>query len=210
VTGRGRGRAGDGERSERGEGREKDAGHGGVDILRTVHEEILRSAVKAPLRASVEVVRAYVGIGANLGAREDTIRRAVDLLAAEEGIDVLAVSTLRETEPWGPVVQPAFLNGAVALETQLGPEALLATLLAVEQVLGRRRDEATARWGPRTIDLDLLLYGDRTIDLPGLTVPHPRLHERRFALEPLAELAPDAEVPGRGAVAELLAGLEDG
>ena len=80
----------------------------------------------------------------------------------------------------------------------------------MEQALGRRRDEATARWGPRTIDLDLLLYGDRTIDLPGLTVPHPRLHERRFALEPLAELAPDAEVPGRGAVAELLAALEDG
>jgi 2-amino-4-hydroxy-6-hydroxymethyldihydropteridine diphosphokinase len=178
--------------------------------LRTVREEILRNAVKAPLRASVGVVRAYVGIGANLGAREDTIRRAVDLLTAEEGIEVLAVSTLRETEPWGPVAQPAFLNGAVALETGLGPEALLATLLAVEQALGRRRDEATARWGPRTIDLDLLLYGDRTIDLPGLTVPHPRLHERRFALEPLAELVPDAEVPGRGAVAELLAALEDG
>jgi 2-amino-4-hydroxy-6-hydroxymethyldihydropteridine diphosphokinase len=80
----------------------------------------------------------------------------------------------------------------------------------VEQALGRRRDGATARWGPRTIDLDLLLYGDRTIDLPGLTVPHPRLHERRFALEPLAELVPEAEVPGRGAVAELLAALEDG
>ena len=90
MTGRGRGGAGDGERSERGEGGEKEAGHGGVDILRAVREEILRNAVKAPLRASVEVVRAYVGIGANLGAREDTIRRAVDLLAAEEGIDVLA------------------------------------------------------------------------------------------------------------------------
>ena len=122
----------------------------------------------------------------------------------------MAVSTLRETEPWGPVAQPRFLNGAVALETLLEPEALLATLLAVERTLGRRRDEATERWGPRTIDLDLLLYGDRVLDLPGLTVPHPRLHERRFALEPLAELAPDADVPGRGTVAALLAALGDG
>ena len=153
---------------------------------------------------------AYVGIGANLGEREATVGRAIELLGEAEGVDVVAVSTLRETEPWGPVPQPPFLNGAVALETGLGPEALLETLLAVEQALGRRRDEATERWGPRAIDLDLLLYGDRTLDLPGLTVPHPRLHERRFALEPLAELAPDADVPGHGTVSELLAALDDG
>jgi 2-amino-4-hydroxy-6-hydroxymethyldihydropteridine diphosphokinase len=155
-------------------------------------------------------VRAYVGIGSNLGDREETIRRAVERLAATDGIEVVAVSTLRETEPWGPVAQPPFLNGAAALETRLAPEELLAALLDVEQSLGRRRDEATERWGPRTVDLDLLLYGDRALDLPGLTVPHPRLHERRFALEPLAELAPDAAVPGRGVVAELLAALEGG
>jgi 2-amino-4-hydroxy-6-hydroxymethyldihydropteridine diphosphokinase len=183
---------------------------GEVVILRTVREEILRTVVKAPLRASVGAVRAYVGIGANLGDREETVRRAVALLAEADGIEVVAVSTLRETEPWGPVAQPPFLNGAAALETRLGPEALLATLLAVEQALGRRRDETAVRWGPRTIDLDLLLFGDRTVDLPGLTVPHPRLHERRFALEPLAELAPDADVPGHGTVAELLAALEGG
>ena len=155
-------------------------------------------------------MRAYVGIGSNLGDREEIVRRALELLGEADGVDVVAVSTLRETEPWGPVAQPPFLNGAAALETRLGPEALLATLLSVEQALGRRRDGAAERWGPRTIDLDLLLYGDRTLDLPGLTVPHPRLHERRFALEPLAELAPDAHVPGRGTVAELLAALEGG
>ncbi len=178
--------------------------------MRSDREEILRNVVKTPLRASVGVVRAYVGIGANLGDREESLRRAVELLGAADGIEVFAVSTLRETEPWGPVAQPPFLNGVVAVETRLGPEALLATLLAVEHALGRRRDEATGRWGPRTIDLDLLLYGDRELDVPGLTVPHPRLHERRFALEPLAELAADAVVPGRGTVAELLAALAGG
>ena len=155
-------------------------------------------------------MRAYVGIGSNLGDRVEIVRRALELLGEADGVEVVAVSTLRETEPWGPVAQPPFLNGAAALETRLGPEALLATLLSVEQTLGRRRDGAAARWGPRTIDLDLLLYGERTLDLPGLTVPHPRLHERRFALEPLAELAPDADVPGRGTVAELLAALQGG
>lgn len=146
------------------------------------------------------MTRAYVGLGANLGDREATIRAA---LAALPG--VVGVSTLRETEPVGVVDQPPFLNGAAALETELGPRELLDVLLAVERDLGRERRE---RWGPRTIDLDLLLYGDETIDEPGLTVPHPRLHERRFALEPLLELAPDLVVPARGRVANLLAELD--
>jgi 2-amino-4-hydroxy-6-hydroxymethyldihydropteridine diphosphokinase len=152
-------------------------------------------------------VRAYVGLGANLGDREGTIRRAVTLLGEADGVDAVAVSTLRETEPWGPVAQPSFLNGVVALETELGPRALLDLLLGIERRLGRVRSE---RWGPRTIDLDLLLYGDTVVDEAGLTLPHPRLHERRFALEPLAELAPDAVVPGRGTVEELLRSLEAG
>jgi 2-amino-4-hydroxy-6-hydroxymethyldihydropteridine diphosphokinase len=152
-------------------------------------------------------VRAYVGLGANLGDREGTIRRAVALLDDTDGIAVAAVSALRETDPWGPVEQPGYLNGVAAVETVLGPRALLEALLEVERRLGRSR-EHEERWGPRTIDLDLLLYGDRTLDEPGLTVPHPRLHERRFALEPLAELAPDAVVPGRGTVAELLRALD--
>ena len=151
-------------------------------------------------------MRAFVGLGSNLGDREGTISRAVELLSAAAGVELVAVSRLRETEPWGPVEQPAYLNGAIELETELPPHALLDVLLAVEQALGR--DRTGERWGPRAIDLDLLLYDEVELDEPGLTVPHPRLHERRFALEPLAELAPDAVVPGRGRVSELLAALD--
>ena len=154
------------------------------------------------------MTRAYVGLGANLGERERTLRRAVELLDAEPGIDVAAVSTFRETEPVGYVHQPAFLNGACALETELGPRELLDRLLAVERVLGRERG-AGPRWGPRTIDLDLLLYGDEAVDEPGLTVPHPRLTERSFALEPLLELDPALSLPdGRGLRGLLRAAVE--
>ena len=149
--------------------------------------------------------RTYVGLGANLGDREATIRHAVVLLAEREGIEVLAVSALRETDPVGLEDQPRFLNGAAVLETTLGPRAMLETLLEVERMLGRTRDGP--RFGPRTIDLDLLLYDDETLDEPGLTVPHPRLHERRFALEPLAELDPALAIPGRGRISDLLARL---
>ncbi|MGZ4352820.1 MAG: 2-amino-4-hydroxy-6-hydroxymethyldihydropteridine diphosphokinase [Gaiellaceae bacterium] len=149
-------------------------------------------------------MRAYVGVGANLGDREATIREAVRLL----GDDVVAVSRLRETEPWGYADQPPFLNGAILLDTDLEPRAILDRLLAVERELGRTREGP--RYGPRTIDLDLLLYGDRVVDEPGLTVPHPRLHERAFALEPLLDLDPALEIPGRGRVSALLAGLQSG
>ena len=149
--------------------------------------------------------RAYVGLGANLGDREATIRRAVELLAGEDGIEVLSVSRLRETDPVGLEEQPRFLNGAAVLETTVGPRALLQTLLRVERELGRVRDGV--RFGPRTIDLDLLLYGEEVVDEPGLTVPHPRLHERRFALEPLEELDPRLELPGWGPVSDVLARL---
>ena len=147
---------------------------------------------------------AFVGIGSNLGDRETNLGRALDLLAAEDGIEIAAVSEIRETEPVGPVEQGPFLNGAARLETSLAARALLACLLAVENRLGRVREE---RWGPRTIDLDLLLYGDEQIDEPGLSVPHPRLHERRFALEPLADLDPGLEIPGQGPLSTLLAKL---
>lgn len=148
----------------------------------------------------------FVGLGANLGDREATIGRAVELLGRTPGVEVVAVSTLRETEPVDYLDQPRFLNGAVALETSLAPRELLDALLAVERVLGRER--TGPRFGPRTIDLDLLLYGDERIDEPGLRVPHPRLHERAFALEPLAELDPALEIPGRGRVQTLLAALQ--
>ena len=151
------------------------------------------------------MTRAYVGLGANLGPREETLRRALELLERSPGVDVLAVSELRETEPVGVIEQPRFLNGAAALETSLSARELLDLLLEVERTLGRVRDE---RWGPRLIDLDLLLYGAETIDEPGLDVPHPRLHERRFALEPLAELDPELVIPGRGRVSALLSALD--
>ena len=148
---------------------------------------------------------AYVGIGANLGPREETLRRAVELLGRADGVEVVAVSELRETDPVGVVDQPPFLNGAVAIETTLSPRALLDVLLEIERSLGRVRGE---RWGPRVVDLDLLVYGNEVVDEPGLRVPHPRLHERRFALEPLADLNPELEIPGRGTVSALLAALD--
>jgi 2-amino-4-hydroxy-6-hydroxymethyldihydropteridine diphosphokinase len=153
------------------------------------------------------MTRAYVGVGANLGDRERTIREALAALEARPGIAVVGVSTLRETDPVGYVDQPRFLNGAVALETELPPRELLDALLDVERELGRVRGEGP-RFGPRPIDLDLLLHGDAVVDEPGLVVPHPRLHERRFALEPLADLDPALVVPGRGAVEDLIARLE--
>ena len=151
------------------------------------------------------MTRAYIGLGANLGDRERTVRAAVDALAAEEGIELVAASTLRETEPVGVGEQPPYLNGVAAVETKLPPRRLLERLLETERRFGRVR--VPGEHGPRTLDLDLLLYGDEEIDEPGLAVPHPRLHERRFVLEPLAEVAPGLVVPGRGDVESLLRGV---
>jgi 2-amino-4-hydroxy-6-hydroxymethyldihydropteridine diphosphokinase len=143
---------------------------------------------------------AYVGLGANLGDREASIRRAAELIGAAR------LSPIIETEPWGYADQPRFLNAVAEVDTALAPTELLRLLLDVERTLGRERNGP--RYGPRTIDLDLLLYGDVRLDDPGLQVPHPRLHERLFVLEPLAELAPDLEIPGVGTVRETLAELQ--
>jgi 2-amino-4-hydroxy-6-hydroxymethyldihydropteridine diphosphokinase len=151
------------------------------------------------------VTAAYVAIGSNLGDREATIARALELLDDPPELRLVRVASVRETDPVGVVDQPLFLNTAARLETTLGPRELLDRLLAVERDLGRVR--TAERWGPRTLDLDLLLYGEAVLDEPGLTVPHPRLHERRFVLEPLSELAPNLVVPGRGQVKALLAAL---
>lgn len=151
------------------------------------------------------MTRAFIGLGANLGDRERTLRAAVVAVGAEDGVDVVAVSTLRETDPVGVGDQPRFLNGAAELETTLAARELLDRLLAVEQRFGRVR--VPGEHGPRTLDLDLLLYGDAEIAEPGLTVPHPHLHERRFVLEPLADLSPGLVVPGRGEVESLLSGV---
>ncbi len=147
------------------------------------------------------MARAYIGLGSNLGDREAALRAALALL----GEDVVAVSSFHETDPVGYLDQPRFLNAAAALETELEPRPLLERLLEVERELGRTRDGP--RFGPRTIDLDLLLYADRIVDEPGLVVPHPRLAERRFVLEPLAELDPELGVPGLGRVQDLLTWL---
>ena len=143
---------------------------------------------------------AYVGLGANLGDRESAIRRAAELIGA------VRLSSVIETEPWGYEDQPRFLNAVAEVETSLPPRRLLDHLLDVERRLGRER--VGPQWGPRTIDLDLLLYGEAVIEEPGLVVPHPRLAERRFVLEPLAELIPNRKIPGNGTVREALAGLQ--
>jgi 2-amino-4-hydroxy-6-hydroxymethyldihydropteridine diphosphokinase len=158
-------------------------------------------------KSTSQMAEAYVAVGANLGDRAGTIRAALERLDALPGVSVEAVSSMSETDPVGPVLdQPKFLNGAARLETDLPPRELLAALLAVEAELGRVRDGPSG--GPRPIDLDLLLYEDEVLDEPGLTLPHPRLHERRFVLEPLAELRPGLKVPGKGTVEALLAKLD--
>ena len=134
------------------------------------------------------------------------LRAALEQLGAEREIEVVAVSSMRETDPVGFAGQPRFVNAAAAIETDLPARDLLERLLAIERRLGRTREGP--RFGPRTIDLDVLLYGDEEIDEPGLEVPHPRLHERLFALEPLAELDPALVVPGRGPLDALVARLQ--
>lgn len=146
------------------------------------------------------MTRAYVGLGSNLGDREKLIRDAAELIGAQR------LSSIVETEPWGYENQPPFLNAAAELETALTPRQLLDHLLDVERRLGRER--IGHRWGPRRIDLDLLLYGDEVVAEPGLVVPHPRLLEREFALRPLAELVPKRIIPGFGTVQDALARLQ--
>ena len=139
---------------------------------------------------------AYVGLGANLGDRAGALARSLELLAGTGGVRLLAVSSCYETEPVGYLRQPDFLNLVAKVETNLSPRQLLNAMLAVEADLGRQRG---LRWGPRTIDLDLLLYGDVTLNEPGLVIPHPRMAESAFVLVPLLELWPDAVLPdGQG------------
>jgi 2-amino-4-hydroxy-6-hydroxymethyldihydropteridine diphosphokinase len=135
---------------------------------------------------------ALLGLGSNLGDREATLRSAIDALGSTDGIEVLAVSAFIVTDPVGRTDQPSFLNAAVKLRTVLSARELLQACLDIEGRHGRQRNE---RWGPRTLDIDLLLFGDCTINEPGLRVPHPRMHERLFVLAPAAEIGPDMRHP---------------
>ena len=149
---------------------------------------------------------AAVGLGANLGDVARSVRDAIDALGQLPGTRLVQASRLYRTPAWGVTAQPDFINAVALLDTGLSARALLEALLDIERVHGRVRVDGE-RWGPRTLDLDLLLHGDATIDEPGLRVPHPHLHERAFALLPLAEIAPEAEIPGIGMVGKLAAGM---
>ncbi|MBS1188434.1 MAG: 7,8-Dihydro-6-hydroxymethylpterin-pyrophosphokinase [Rhodocyclaceae bacterium] len=144
---------------------------------------------------------AYIALGANLGDPAATVRAALEALAGLEGVRLVQASSLYRTAPVGLAGQPDFINAVAHIETSQAPQELLETLLGLENCFGRVRLE---RNGPRTLDLDLLLYEDLVLDSPALILPHPRLHLRAFVLAPLAEIAPDLAIPGRGTVAAWL------
>jgi 2-amino-4-hydroxy-6-hydroxymethyldihydropteridine diphosphokinase len=156
-------------------------------------------------------MQACIGLGANLGDAGATVQAALHALDELPRTRLLRASRLYRTPAWGNVDQPAFVNAAAVLDTDLDARALLDAMLAIERDFGRdRAADGSVRWGARTLDLDLLLYGDRVIDEPGLHVPHPHLHERAFALVPLAEIAPDLVIPGHGRVSDLVAAMVTG
>lgn len=155
--------------------------------------------------SGVAPVRAYVGLGSNQDDPRAQLERAFDALAQLPGTQLLRRSPVYRTPPWGLLDQPAFLNAVAELDTTLDPDALLAELRRLEHAAGRERH---LRWGPRPLDLDLLLHGDSLRDTPELVLPHPRLHERAFVLVPLADIAPTLAIPGHGRVDRLLAEVD--
>jgi 2-amino-4-hydroxy-6-hydroxymethyldihydropteridine diphosphokinase len=148
--------------------------------------------------------RVFLSLGGNLGDPRKSMASALRLLAGDDGADVVAVSSLYRTPPWGKLDQPDFLNAAAELSTSLSPHELLELCLGTEKKLKRVREE---RWGPRLIDIDILVFGDRVIQETGLEVPHPRMLERAFVLAPLAEIAPNLSVDGKS-VSERLATVD--
>ena len=152
-------------------------------------------------------VRAFVGLGGNVGDVETTLMEAMWSMDSLPQTSIRAQSRLYRSPPWGRGDQPEFLNAVVELQTRLAATILLEALLDIEVRFGRVRASGD-RWGPRKLDLDLLAYGEEVIDVPGMHLPHPRLHERGFVLVPLAEIASTLEIPGRGKVADLLAAAD--
>ena len=152
-------------------------------------------------------IRAYVGLGGNLGDVEETLLDALMALDMIPQTTQRAHSRFYRNPAWGKTNQPDFLNAVAELHTRLAPRVLLERLLAIEERFGRVRSEGE-KWGPRELDLDLLVYGEESLDEPGLHLPHPYLHERAFVLVPLAEIAPDLLIPGRGKVRDLLAAVD--
>ena len=156
---------------------------------------------------SSDPVRAYVGLGGNLGDVGSTFMEAIFVMDSLPQTSVRAQSKLYRSPPWGRTDQPEFINAVVELQTRLAARVLLDYLLDVETRFGRVRSDAD-KWGPRTLDLDLLVFGEQSMDQPGLHLPHPNVHERAFVLVPLAEIAPNLQIPGQGSVDELLASAD--
>lgn len=168
--------------------------------------------MNAPQTAAPAVLTTcFIGLGGNLGDVPATLHDALAVLGGLPCTVLLRASRLYLTPAWGITAQPDFVNAVAMVDTALPPQTLLDNLLRIERDAGRdRRADGSDRWGPRTLDLDLLLYGERVIDTPALTVPHPHLHERAFVLVPLLEIAPDLRIPGRGAAADALAAMASG
>jgi len=156
--------------------------------------------------ASERLHRAYIGLGANLDSPARQLKAALEALAAMPALEVVACSSLYASSPVGVIEQPDFINAVALIETPHSPHELLAVLLEAERAAGRVRKE---RFGPRTLDIDILLFDDLQLDDPALTVPHPRMHERAFVLKPLLELAPDVLIPGRGPAVKWLETVAD-
>jgi len=167
------------------------------------HASVAAAVAVVPWQRS-NAVLACIGLGANLGEAATTLRSALEALHRLPDTQLLRSSRLYCSPAWGNIAQPDFVNAVALLDTTLPARDLLDALLAIERGFGRiRAVDGSDRWGPRTLDLDLLLYGDAVIDEPGLRVPHPHLHQRAFALLPLLEIAPDAVIPGRGRACDL-------
>ncbi|MEY2853935.1 MAG: hypothetical protein RL030_1067 [Pseudomonadota bacterium] len=149
---------------------------------------------------------AYIGVGSNMGDPATEVRAAIQALGRVDRSTLVSASRLYRTKPFGPVAQGDFINAVAGVLTQLAPQELLAELRALEAKRGRQRAE---RWGPRILDLDLLVFGEQRVDTPELVVPHPGISERGFVLAPLADIAPDLDVPGAGRVATMLRALPD-